>query len=90
AYVERRVRAAVQAIPDGTYFGEDFVDDDGLSDEPLRVRATVMVSGDQLAIDFAGTCPQVKSNLNSPLASTVSAALACIKSALTGDDVPFN
>uniref|UniRef100_UPI0013D9C62C hydantoinase B/oxoprolinase family protein n=1 Tax=Serratia marcescens TaxID=615 RepID=UPI0013D9C62C len=28
AYVERRVRAAVRAIPDGTYHGEDFVDDD--------------------------------------------------------------
>ncbi|RTL61126.1 MAG: hydantoinase B/oxoprolinase family protein [Hyphomicrobiales bacterium] len=90
AYVERRVRAAVKAIPDGTYSGEDFVDDDGLSEEPLRIRATVTVDGDQLAIDFAGTCPQVKSNLNSPLASTVSAALACIKSVLTGDDVPFN
>ncbi|MFX4493801.1 hydantoinase B/oxoprolinase family protein, partial [Acinetobacter baumannii] len=50
----------------------------------------VTVAGDQLAIDFAGTCPQVRSNLNSPLASTVSAALACIKSVLTGDDVPFN
>jgi len=90
AYVERRVRAAVSAIPDGTYVGEDFIDDDGLSDEPLRIRATVTVSGEQLSIDFAGTCPQVKSNLNAPFASTVSATLACIKSVLTGDDVPFN
>ncbi|WP_164255055.1 hydantoinase B/oxoprolinase family protein, partial [Stenotrophomonas maltophilia] len=79
-----------RAIPDGTYHGEDFVDDDGLSDEPLRIKVAVTVAGDQLAIDFSGTCPQVKSNLNSPLASTVSATLACIKSVLTGDDVPFN
>lgn len=90
AYVERRVRSAVRAIPDGTYYGEDFVDDDGLTDEPLRIKAAVTVAGDQLTVDFEGTCPQVKSNLNSPFASTLSATLACIKSVLTGDDVPFN
>lgn len=90
AYVERRVRAAVRAIPDGTYHGEDFVDDDGLTDAPLKIKVAVTVAGDQLAVDFDGTCPQVKSNLNSPFASTLSATLACIKSVLTGDDVPFN
>ncbi len=90
AYVERRVRAAVASIPDGVYVGEDAVDDDGLSDAPLPIRATVTVQGDQLHIDFAGTCPQVKTNMNSPYASTMSAVLACIKAVLTGGDVPFN
>lgn len=90
SYVERRVRAAVAAIPDGTYQAEDMIDDDGLSDDPLPIKVTVTVKGDQLRIDFTGTCPQVKTNLNAPLASTVSATLACIKSVLTGDDVPFN
>ncbi len=89
-YVERRVRAAVAAIPDGVYTGEDMIDDDGLTDEPLPVRVTLTVQGDQLGIDFAGTCSQVKTNMNSPFASTVSATLACIKAVLTGDDVPFN
>lgn len=90
AYVERRVRAAVSAIPDGLYFGEDMVDDDGISDEPLRIKVSVKVEGDQLTVDFDGTCPQVRSNLNSPFASTVSATLACVKAVLTGEDVPFN
>jgi N-methylhydantoinase B len=90
SYVERRVRAAVAAIPDGTYRAEDMIDDDGLSDDPLPIKVTVTVKGDQLGVDFTGTCPQVKTNLNAPLASTVSATLACIKSVLTGDDVPFN
>ena len=90
AYVERRVRAAVASIPDGVYVGEDAVDDDGLSDAPLPIRATLTVRGDQLDIDFTGTCPQVKTNMNSPYASTMSAVLACIKAVLTGGDVPFN
>ena len=90
AYVERRVRAAIAAIPDGTYVGEDALDDDGLSEAPLPIKATVTVQGDSLTVDFAGTCPQVKSPMNAPYASTVSATLACIKSVLSGEDVPFN
>lgn len=90
AYVERRVRAAVASIPDGTYVGEDFVDDDGLSAEPLRVRATVTVTGDALVVDFAGTAPQVKTHLNAPYASVLSGTLAALKSFLTSEDVPFN
>jgi len=89
-YVERRVRAAIAQIPDGVYVADDALDDDGLSAEPLPIRATLTVRGDDLIIDFAGTCPQVKSHMNSPLASTVSAALACVKAVLSGEDVPFN
>lgn len=89
-YAEARMRAAIRAIPDGTYVGEDFADDDGLSDEPLRVRATVTIRGDTVEVDFAGTAPQVRSNLNAPFASTVSAAVSCVKAALTDPDIPFN
>lgn len=90
AYVERRLRAAIRDLPDGTYVGEDFVDDDGLSAEPLRIRASVTIAGDQLAVDFAGTSPQVRTDLNAPYASVVSGTLAALKSFLSGDDVPFN
>jgi len=90
AYVERRIRASVAAIPDGTYTGEDFVDDDGLGSGPLRVHASVTVAGDALSVDFTGTCPQVRSHMNAPYASVVSGTLAALKSFLTSDDVPFN
>ncbi|MBX9749371.1 MAG: hydantoinase B/oxoprolinase family protein [Roseococcus sp.] len=89
-YVERRVRAAVRALPDGTYVGEDFVDDDGVGSGPLRVRAAVTVAGDALSVDFSGTAPQVRTHMNAPYASVVSGTLAALKSFLTSDDVPFN
>ncbi|MEM8598057.1 MAG: hydantoinase B/oxoprolinase family protein, partial [Pseudomonadota bacterium] len=89
-YSERRFRAAVAAVPDGVYEGEDAIDDDGLSDTPIRVRAKVTVSGDEIAVDYAGTDPQVSRNLNCPFASTVSATLAAVKSALSSPDIPFN
>ncbi len=65
-YSETRMRAAIRAVPDGVYHGEDAVDDDGLSDTPLPVKATVTVKGDSIAIDFTGTADQVRRNLNVP------------------------
>lgn len=63
-YSERRFRAALAEIPDGVYHGEDAVDDDGLSDTPIRVRAKVTIAGDTIDVDFDGTDPQVSRNLD--------------------------
>ena len=89
-YSEARMRTAIRAVPDGVYRGEDAVDDDGDSDAPLPVCATVTVRGDTVAVDFAGTAAQVRRHFNSPFASTVSAALSCVKAVLTSADIPFN
>jgi N-methylhydantoinase B len=89
-YSERRVRAAIAQAPKGTFYGEDAVDDDGLSDDPLVVKAKVTIADDSVEIDFEGTCPQVKRNLNCPYSSTLSAALSCVKSVLTSPDIPYN
>ena len=89
-YTERRFRTALRDIPDGVYHGEDAVDDDGISETPLTVKARVTIKGDSIAVDFDGTCPQVTRNLNCPWASTISASLSAIKAALTSPDIPFN
>ena len=89
-YSEGLTREAIRALPDGVYRGEDAVDDDGINEEPLPVRVTLTVAGDTIDIDFTGTCDQVSRNINAPFASTVSAALCCMKSVLTGTEVPFN
>lgn len=89
-YSEARMRAAIRQVPDGVYVGEDAVDDDGESDAPLPVRATVTVAGETIAVDFTGTAKQVGRNLNAPFASTISAALSCVKAVLTSPDIPFN
>lgn len=89
-YAERRVRAAIAALPDGVYQGEDWLDDDGVHEEPVRVHVTIVKRGEALDIDYAGTADQVARNINAPFASTVSATLSCLKLVLTGPDVPFN
>ena len=89
-YSETHLRKAIAAIPDGIYSAEDVLDDDGYSDKPIWVRAKLIVSGETIEVDFAGTDGQSKRNINAPFASTTSAVLCCIKAALIGSDVPFN
>jgi N-methylhydantoinase B len=63
---ERAVRAELRELPDGVYAGESTVRrerPDGVTGSTIRV--SLDVSGDRLAIDFAGTDPQVPSFLNS-------------------------
>ena len=89
-YSERRMRAAIARLPDGRYLGEAAMDDDGIGDEPVVVRAQVEIAGDGIAISFDGTDGQVATNLNNPFASTLASAVACAKSVLTDPDSPFN
>jgi N-methylhydantoinase B len=89
-YSERRIRAAISAAPDGVYTGEAWLDDDGKGEEPVAVRATVTIAADTISVDFTGTADQVRTNMNSPFASSISSAIACIKAVLTDPDIPFN
>ena len=89
-YSERRIRAALTAVPEGVYVGEDALDDDGHGSGPLAVRATVTIADGCIDVDFNGTSDQVKSNINNPFASTVGATASVIKSVLTDADIPFN
>ncbi len=84
AYSERRVRAAVAALPDGRYEAADVLE---AVEEELVVRASVTISGEEVEIDFAGTDPQHPGNLNCPLAVTRSAAYFVVR-CLTDPDVP--
>lgn len=89
AYAERRTRAALAALPDGTYAAEDFLEDDSPDgaerDVALRVEATI--AGETLRLDLSGTDPQVEGNLNCPLSVTKSAAFFAVR-VLTDPDAP--
>src|SRR5581483_9804760 len=88
-YSEQRVRAGLRELPDGVYSGEDWVDDDGLGGDPLRIRLTVHKTGDEVLVDFEGTSPQARGNVNCPISSTYAAVYYVIL-ALTDPHVPAN
>jgi len=102
AYAERRTRAAISSLPDGTYSAEDFLEADSSSTVPLlpnmesrnsgssvdvTLRVEATVEGDRLSLDFTGTDAQVEGNLNCPLSVTKSAAFFAVR-ALTDPDAP--
>ena len=57
-YSEKRARQDIELIPDGVYECEETVDDDGVSDAPIKIRVKVTVSGSNINVDFAGSSPQ--------------------------------
>ncbi|MDE3230190.1 MAG: hydantoinase B/oxoprolinase family protein [Chloroflexota bacterium] len=89
AYAERITRAAIEAIPDGVYSMTDYLDDDGFSETPLAITATVTVAASSLTVDFTGSSPQTTGNVNTVEAVAKSAAYYVVR-CLMPDDAPTN
>ena len=67
---EAGMRAVIGRIPDGTYTFEDRIDDDGITAEPIVIRAAVTVAGEEMTVDLTGCSPQSLGPSNATLAST--------------------
>ncbi len=92
-YGERRMRAALDAVPLGSWSFVDVLDSAGagaaLAGRPVRIAVTVTCDADGLTVDFAGTDPQQPGNVNAVEAVTVSAVVFAVRAALA-PDVPAN
>src|SRR5512143_3272699 len=88
-YSEKRIRAGLEKIPDGTYSGVDYVDDDGLTDKPIKLQDNIIKEGEHANVDFEGTDPEVPGNVNCPIA-TVHAAVYYALIAVVDPHVPPN
>ena len=86
---ETRMRAALRAIPDGAWEGEDWLDDDGVDGRPIKIKVRVEVRGDEATFDFTGTDPQARGPVNTTYAVACSAVYYAMK-ALVAPDVPAN
>jgi N-methylhydantoinase B len=83
-YAERRTRARIDEIEDGSYRASDILEAPE-SDLPVQVEARV--DGDRMEVDFSGSADQHDGNLNCPLAVTLSACYFALR-VLTDPDVP--
>ncbi len=88
-YAERRMRNRIAELPPGTYHAQDCLDDDGSSDEPVVVKVRVDVTRDKLTLDFAGSSPQRRGNINAVAPMTHSASFFAVK-ILTDATIPAN
>jgi N-methylhydantoinase B len=88
-YSERRMRAELDAVPDGTYEFADVLDDDGRGNRDLPVEVAVTADGDEIHVDFAGTAPQTDGPVNAVFAVTASATYYAVR-CVTDPDIPPN
>jgi len=88
-YSERRMQAEIDRLPDGSASFEDLLDDDGVSEAPVPIRATVAIEGSRVRVDFDGSSPQVTGPVNAVLSVTTSAVYYAIR-VLTDPEIPPN
>ena len=88
-YTERRMRKRIAELPPGRYESTDQLDDDGAVAGPVVVRLMVEVAPDGLTLDFAGSAPQRRGNINAVEPMTHSAVFFAVK-ILTDPTIPVN
>ncbi|HWC15623.1 MAG TPA: hydantoinase B/oxoprolinase family protein, partial [Terriglobales bacterium] len=92
-YAEQMTRALLDKIPAGEYSAEDFLDNDGMSDRPVRLAVTVRIARHKrkdepiVTIDFTGSNAQVEGSINAVEAITYSACFYVFR-CLLAEDVP--
>jgi len=99
-YSEELMRAFLKQIPGGEYQAEDFLDNDGIDDRPVKIAVRVTVgqkSGTAVnkrttdnyivTVDFTGSDAQVAGSVNAVAAITYSACFYVFR-CLLAEDVP--
>ena len=89
SYSEKMMRAALRAVPDGSYRFEDWLDDDGLTGgRPVRIAVEIRIAGDEAVVDFTDSDPQVAGPVNANRAILL-AATGYVFRCLLREQVPF-
>ena len=74
-----QMRAAIAALPDGTWSQEDFLDNDGRTDVPLRIAVDITKTGELLTLDFSRSAPACAGPVNISRATSVASIYVALK-----------
>jgi N-methylhydantoinase B len=85
---EKLMRANIAALPDGTYRCDDFLDNDGVTDNPLAIALDLTIAGDRMTLDFSRSAPPCDGPLNIARSTTVACCYVALKHLFV--DVPAN
>src|SRR5437016_1682035 len=90
-YSEELMRTFLSQVPRGIYRADDFLDNDGLTEKPVKIAVTIKVMGEAanpaVTVDFTGSDPQVDGSVNAVEAITYSACFYVFR-CLLAEDVP--
>jgi N-methylhydantoinase B len=88
ARAARLMRANIEELPDGTYSCEDWLDNDGILDAPLKIALDLTILGDTMTLDFSRSSPACAGPVNIARSTAVASVYVAIKHLFT--DVPAN
>lgn len=88
-YTERMTRNLLKSIPNGRYEFQDYMDGDGIHDQPALIRVAIGINDDEAVVDFQGSASQQAGSINAVYAITLSAVYYVFR-CLIGLDVPNN
>ena len=86
---EELSRAAIAAMPRGTYTATEWVDGDGIVDERFPVQVAVTIDNDGITVDFTGSSPQLRGPVNCAEGAMISAVKTIFK-AIVNPQAPSN
>jgi len=87
---ERRLRTSIRDnLRDGVYRAVDWLDEDGISDTPVKLAVTITVKDDTVAFDFTECAAQLGTGKNIPYTHTMATVYYCLK-AMSDPNVPIN
>ena len=73
------MRGCIASLPDGTVSVEDWLDNDGVADEPLRIALDMTVKGEALTLDFSRSAPACAGPVNISRSTTIAACYVALK-----------
>jgi N-methylhydantoinase B len=82
------MRASIAELKDGVYSAEDFLDNDGIKDEPLKIALDLTISGETMTLDFSRCSPACAGPLNISRSTAIAACYVALKHVFR--DVPAN
>lgn len=82
------MRAQISNLPSGTISAEDWLDNDGINDVPLKIALDMTIEGDKMILDFTRSSPACMGPVNISRATTIAACYVALKHIF--GDVPAN
>ncbi len=73
------MRVQIARLPAGTVSAEDFLDNDGIVDQPLKIALDLTIEGDRMIIDFTRSSPACAGPVNISRATTIAACYVALK-----------
>ena len=87
---EALMKAELEGLEEGEFSAQDYLDSDGISDEPVKIAVTVRTRPGEgrLEVDFTGSAEQVTGSLNAVAAITYSATFYVLRCLLPDEAAP--